>query len=91
MIQDVPEAANVGVIICSSLSMEVHVNKVDKLSYIQLRNIKKMRFYLTTEATKNSLWLPTSSFTLVKEVKPLLSIFYSATLNIEKVMDDNKF
>ena len=48
----VPEARNLGVITDSSLTMEAHVNNVCKLCYIQLRNITKIRCYLTTEATK---------------------------------------
>ena len=48
----VPEARNLDVIIDSSLTMEAHVNNVCKLCYIQLRNITKIRRYLTTEATK---------------------------------------
>ena len=52
LIDVVPEARNLGVIIDSSLTMEAHVNNVCKLCYIQLRNITKIRCYLTTEATK---------------------------------------
>ena len=52
VIDAVPEARNLGVIIDSSLSIEAHVNNVCKLCYIQLRNITKIRCYLTTEATK---------------------------------------
>ena len=52
LIYVVPEARNLNVIIDSSLSMESHVNNVCKLCYILLRNITKIRRYLTTEATK---------------------------------------
>ena len=52
LIHVVPEARNLGVIIDSSLTMEAHVNNVCKLCYIQLKNIIKIRCYLTTEATK---------------------------------------
>ena len=45
-------ARNLGVIMDSTLSMESHISSVCQSTYLQLRNIGKIRKYLTDEATK---------------------------------------
>ena len=48
----VPSAKNLGVIIDSQLEMSLHIQNTCKICYFHIRQIYKIRRYLTTEATK---------------------------------------
>ena len=48
-----PSARNLGIIYDSTLNMEEHVSKVCCKAYMQLKNIGRIRRYLTEDATKS--------------------------------------